>query len=252
MLTEERRRRILDRLLAEGAVAISALTRDLKVSRETVRRDLAALAGEGRLRQTRGGAMTETREASDRKRESVNAPGKRAIGRAAAALVPDGASVIIDSGTTPRALAAALVERRNLVVYTTDLVVARTLARRNANRVVLLGGELQQHEDSTSGWDAVATLAQYRADFAFIGTGGLGLEGAITDFTRGGAELRARMMAAAATRALLLEHTKFGRATAVEILGIQPGTLLVVDRKPPSALARALEKRKIKTVVAVG
>jgi len=252
MLTEERRRLILERLAADGAVAISALTRDLGVSRETVRRDLAALAEEGRLRQTRGGALLQGREASEHARETVNAPGKRAIGRAAAHLVPDGASVIIDSGTTTRAFAQALGERRGLVVYTSDLVVARSLARRNANRVVLLGGEIQEHEDSTMGWDAIATLAQYRADFAFIGVGGVSEAGEFTDFNRAGAELRARMAGAAATRVLLADHTKFARPTPVVLSGLGGGLTLITDRKPPAKLARALEKRKIKVSVAEG
>lgn len=252
MLTEERRRLIIERLAAEGAVAISALTRDLGVSRETVRRDLAALAEDGRLRQTRGGAILEGREASETARESVNAPGKRAIGRAAARLVPDGASVVIDSGTTTRALAQALGERRNLVVYTSDLAVARALARRNANRVVLLGGEIQEHEDSTMGWDAIATLAQYRADFAFIGVGGVSEQGDFTDFNRAGAELRARMSAAAATRIVLADHSKFGRATPVLLSGLGAGLMLITDRKPPAPLARSLERRKIKVAVAEG
>ena len=241
MLAEQRHRLILERLARAGSASVGELTRSLGVSRETVRRDIAMLAARHRLRKTRGGALAlGSSEADEAARGLVNAAGKRAIGRRAVLRVPDGASLMIDSGTTTRAVAEALLAKRNLVVYTSDLRIALMLGRHNGNSVVLLGGDLQNHEDATVGWDALATLERYRADFAFVGIGGVAQDGALTDFTRAGAELRAAMLRAARAPIVVADHTKFGRATPVKIAGPGKGVTLIADRAPPPALARVL------------
>jgi len=124
LLAEDRHRLILRRLDENGSVAIRTLARELGVSRETIRRDIDRLATRGGFRKTRGGAVAFAPvEATDTERGMVNALAKRAIGERAAALVRDGASLILDSGTTTRAVAQALSTRRNLTVYTNDLAI---------------------------------------------------------------------------------------------------------------------------------
>src|SRR5690606_1058417 len=103
--------------------SITEIMRKLKVSRETIRRDLMVLEDEKRLRKTHGGALSlEQSEPEMKVREVTNADGKRAIGRLAASLVPDGASVILASGTTVQAVADALMARRDLTVFTNNVI----------------------------------------------------------------------------------------------------------------------------------
>src|SRR4051812_17481055 len=136
MLAEKRQQLILDRLARDGAAGIATLAKSFNVSRETVRRDLNALAGRQLLTKTHGGALAHGQEEpSLSARIEVNAPGKRRIALAAARLVDDGTSLIIDCGSTTQALARALLEHRQLTVYTNDLNVARLLSRRNGNVV---------------------------------------------------------------------------------------------------------------------
>ncbi len=117
-------------------------------------------------------------------------------------------------------------------------------------RAVLLGGELQGHEDATLGADAVATLARYRADIAFVGAGAIASDGALTDFTRDGAELRGRMLAAAKIAAIVADRSKFGQVTPVRVPGFEHATHLISDRAPDKALAAKLKSRRIKLIVA--
>ena len=251
LLAEDRHRLILRRVGETGSVAIRNLSRELGVSRETIRRDIDLLAAHGRFRKTRGGAVAfEPVEAPDTERGMVNAMAKRAIGRRAATLVRDGTSLILDSGTTTRAVAEALNARRDLTVYTNDLAICRTLARHNGNRVVLLGGELQRHEDATIGWDAITALANYTAEFAFVGVGGLTAEGGLTDFTRDGAELRGRMLSSARTVVVVADASKFTTVTPIRIPHIDKVTHLVTDRTPPAALRKALRARKVRILTA--
>lgn len=251
VLAVRRHRFVLDRLGRDGEVSVAEIAGALGVSQETVRRDLKLLAEEGRLRVVHGGASSLVPTEPDiALRSGVNAAGKAAIGRAAAALVRDGASVIIDSGTTTLAVAQALAERKRLTVYTNSLPVARLLARQAENSVVLLGGEIVLSDESTLGWDTVAMLAQYAADFAFIGVGGLTDEPAFLDYTRAGAEVRGMMLLQAKHPVLLADHTKLGRSTPVRVPNLDRAARLVTDRKLPAAFARAFAAAGIAVTVA--
>ena len=251
VLAEQRQNLILDALAQAGAVGITRLSRQFQVSRETVRRDLAALEKQGRLRRTHGGAMSIAPvEPDESQRERVNIEEKRAIGIAAARLVSDGMSVILDSGTTTRQVAEALVDKRRLTVYTNDLGICRRLGRRNDNKVVLLGGVLQDHENAVLGPDTTAMLSQYFADFAFVGVGGITTEAVLTDYSRDGSELRGRMILAARTPAVVADHTKFGRTTPVRVPNFDKVMYVITDRPPADKIKRRLAAKAMKIVVA--
>lgn len=250
MIPEQRQRRLLDRAAEAGAVSVSGLADEWGVSRETIRRDIAELARQGLLVKTHGGAvpLSAPEPAPDMRRAS-NPAGKARIGRAAAALVPEGASVILDSGSTTACIAASLAGRRGLTVYTSDLGIARSL-HRGGIRVLLLGGLIEDGGEATVGLDALDMLARYRADFAFVGAGGLTLDGTLTDFTRDGAALRALMLARGTAAHAVIDCEKFGRTTAVEIAGFGAGARLITDAAPPALLAARLDAAGIGVIVA--
>lgn len=242
MLAEKRRALILDILAESGSVSVTELYRRLKVSRETIRRDITRLDAENKLRKTHGGALSvDSVEPAFAERLAVNIEGKRAIGRTAAELVPDGASLIVDSGTTTLCLAEALVARRRLTVYTNDVHVAGRLAGRNDNRVFMLGGEFQGSEGATMGRDATVMLANYFADFAFVGASALSHHPWLMDYTREAAELRGLMLVQAKTPVVLADHTKFGRTAPVRVAHFERVAYLVTDVKPGPQLAKALK-----------
>lgn len=251
MIAEQRHRMILDRLRADGAVAVGALSAALGVSRETIRRDLHLLESRGKLLKHHGGAVPPAAtEPDEALRAQTNAVGKRRIGMRAAALVPEGASVIIDSGTTARCVADALARRSQLTVVTNDLGVCRRLARRDGIRVVLLGGEIQAHEDATLGPDGIEMLARYTADFAFVGAGAITPDGHLTDFSRDAADLRTRMLGAARTACVIADHAKFDRTTPVRVPAFGKGHLLITDRQPAKPMRAVLARRGIRVIVA--
>ena len=251
MLAEQRRDQILDILTEKGSVSVNELFRRLKVSRETIRRDITRLGAERRLRKTHGGALSiDQVEPAFTERMAVNIEGKRLIGRMAAGLVPDGASLIIDSGTTTLCLAEALGPRRGLIVYTNDVHVAGRLAGRNKNRVLLLGGELQGSEGATLGRDTTQMLANYYADFAFVGASALSADPWLMDYSREAAETRAEMLAQARTPVLLADHTKFNRTAPVRVANLDRVSHLIIDSKPDKAMAKGLAKLKAEILVA--
>src|SRR5262245_3803457 len=101
MLTEQRKRHILDLLARDGRVVAKSVSLKLGLSEDTIRRDLRELASEGLLLRVHGGALpaSPTVASLDRRR-AMSAAAKRQLGAAAARLVEPGMTVIIDGGTT--------------------------------------------------------------------------------------------------------------------------------------------------------
>ncbi len=251
MLAEKRRALILDALAGHGSISVADLSRRLKVSRETIRRDITKLDSENRLRKTHGGALSlDSVEPAVEDRMRVNMEGKRAIARRAAEMVTDGATLILDCGTTTLCLAEALVGYRRLTVYTNDVQVAARLAGRNDNRVFLLGGELQGAQGATFGRDAIRMQAGYFADLSFISPGVLSDHPWPMDYTGEAAALHEAMIAAARAVVLLVDHTKFGRTAAARIAAVERVKCLITDQNPAAPVARALKTIADEVVVA--
>jgi len=241
VLAEERQNLILSMVNSRGSVSITEIQRKLKVSRETVRRDLLLLADRNRLRKTHGGALSlERNEPEIEVRQVTNVEGKRAMGRLAASLVPDGASVILASGTTMQSLADALLAREGLTVFTNSIVSCTKLAGHNKNRVYMLGGEVQPANGATLGRDATTMLTHYFADFVFVGAGAISPSGWLMDYTREEGELHSLMLQSARTPVVVADHTKFNRYAPVRVDNFDKVTHLVTDRQPDEATVTAL------------
>jgi DeoR family transcriptional regulator, glycerol-3-phosphate regulon repressor len=180
----------------------------------------------------------------------INLAGKRAIARRAAAMVPDGARVILDCGTTALCLAELLGARRRLAVYTNDMQVAERLAGRNDNRVFLLGGEVAGSQGAQFGRDATAMLAGYFADLAFVSPAAVSAHPWLMDYTREAAALHEAMIASARAVVLLVDSTKFGRTGPARVANFERAQTLITDALPPTALRRALKTIAGRIVVA--
>lgn len=172
--TRRRRDHLLE-VVRAGQVNIVELASRFHVSPSTIRRDLAALAGEGRVMRTYGGAIGHDRasEPSLRAKERQRAMEKDAIGRAAAQLVDHGDVVLLDAGTTVGRLAWHLRQRDDITVVTNGL--SSLLALHDAPRVevILIGGRLRRPNEAFLGPETDQALRRFRPDIAFLGADGL-------------------------------------------------------------------------------
>lgn len=241
MLATERHALILDQVAIKKTVSIRNLSDELGVSRETVRNDIKILSEQHMLTQVRGGAVrVQTAEPPIGVRSDTNPEGKNAIANFIVSQIPDGASIIIDSGSTTQACAHALANhRKDLLIYTNDLEVARILAR-TSRELVILGGRLAEGELATQGLDTINALTRYRTEFALVGVGGLSAQAGFTDFTSEAATLRDTMLAHARTPLLLVDHTKFGTVGQVCLSAIPSATTVVVDKDIPTEITDML------------
>lgn len=229
--------RILD---AEGMVSNARLASALGVSAETVRRDVRALADGGTVLRRHGGVglASQGGEAPFRARMRENAGAKQAIARALAAMVQNGDSMMIDTGTTTSFVARALAHHRRLTVVTNSTDIARTLAGGEGNRVYLCGGVIRADSGAVLGPEAVRCAAGFAVTHAVISAGGLD-GGEVTDFDPDEAEFARAVLARGQTRILVTDACKFGRRGLVTVCPLSGLDLLVTDQPPPWAGADA-------------
>lgn len=249
MLAAQRQSLILDMVNQRGAMSITDIQRKLKVARETIRRDILQLADRRAVTRTHGGAVAlKASESALDERRATNIEAKRAIGERAARLVPDRAAVILGGGSTVLAVADALLERRRLSIISNSLIVCSRFAGRNGNRVTMIGGAIQVTNSTAVGSDAVAMLARYFADFAFIGAGAISSTGWVMDYTPEEADLYGLMLRSAHVSVVVADRTKFNRQGAVRVADLRTLSYLVTDRRPAPPLAGVIASSPLELI----
>ena len=205
----------------------------LGVSESTIRRDLEALDLAGSIKRTHGGAVytgeVRSMPAFD-ERTGTAAAEKRAIGLAAAALLEDGDTVLLDGGTTTLEVARALVGRRVQVV-TNSLPIAQLLASSQQTDLILIGGYVYPRTGVALGPLAIATMQSIRVRTAILGAGGIVAEG-IYNSNSLLVETERQMMSCGQEIMIVADHTKFGRLALARLCGLEEVDQVVVDSGP--------------------
>lgn len=146
VLTRERKAHILEVLRRDRRVVAKALSQELSLSEDTIRRDLRELAGEGLLQRVHGGALPASPAVADMAgRWQVSLDGKVAVARAAARLIRPGQVVILDGGTTMVQPARQLPPGLKATVVAHSPSVAVELATHEGVEIELIGGRLFKH-----------------------------------------------------------------------------------------------------------
>jgi DeoR/GlpR family transcriptional regulator of sugar metabolism len=259
MLAAARLERISALLREKRTVTISELSATLTASEATVRRDLTKLEQRGLLRRTYGGAVSLYFSSLDvpfSVREQHQVAEKQAIALAAAELVSDGETIVVDAGTTTAQLARALKNRRNLTVITNSGRVMNELSDSDGVTVIVTGGELlavgelpQQGDLIMTGPVTEATLRRFRPSKAFLGTVGIAVSEGMTNTNFAQAQIKQLMIEIADEVILLADCSKFGHVSYSIVAPVDVLDKVVTDSciKPEERIA--LEERGIDVIV---
>ena len=230
-------------------VHVAELARSFGVSEMTVRRDLDALARDGHIERVRGGAVQSSHEQSFDETVVVRLDAKNRIGIAAAALVQDGQTVILDIGTTTLQAARHLHGRR-ITVVTTSMAVYDELAPDADIELILPGGVLRRNYRSLVGVLAESTLSQLRADLLFLGTSGVDAALSTWDSTMVEVPIKRAMIAAAADVVLLADAAKFEMSGVVRVCDARDLDRIVTDRPLGATAAKTADEAGVSVIVA--
>src|SRR5580700_7977513 len=183
MLPTQRRQAILAEVRQARAVSADDLARRFGVSLETIRRDLRGLRDAGLLERVYGGALSiRSSEGSFAARSTLHSERKQAIARLAATLIAPGDTIVIDVGTTALEVARALPFSFRGRVLTNSVPAAMELAARDEIELHLCGGQVRPGDAACHGAQAESFFAEFYADKAFLGSGGVHARAGLTDY----------------------------------------------------------------------
>lgn len=232
MLAIERHRRILETARRDGTVRTQELSVVLGVAEETVRRDLDALARQGLLRRTYGGAADLSmgfQEYSQNEREARQAEEKTAIAKIAAKQIRAEETIMLDASSTALELARQLPEGLKLRVLTYSHGVVEKLAMRTDIELILLGGIYEPKGRRFMGMLTEMGARAFRIDRFFFSGDGYDFELGLGEPNPEESRLKATVMSHAKWRCALLDHTKLGKVTDHFFVKPEELDLLITD-----------------------
>jgi len=259
VVSEARRKRILERLEQTGSVLSAQAASEFGVSMLTIRRDLDLLASQGLIQRVHGGAQALTREVSRARevsgeggalelrytqRQSHEAEVKRRIGQQAAELVQDFETVYLDAGTTTLEVARALKLRplTRIQVVTHAVNLAAELVGVAHIRVFCIGGEIFEESYAATGQVAVELVKRFSYDRCFIAGMGVDLTVGITNGRVPEVEVKAVAMTRAHWTCLVADASKWGVRTFAPIAPLSSVQAFVTDDRLPDLGAQAIEQ----------
>ena len=253
MLAEERRAILLQTLKGSGYLEVVDMAAALAVCPATIRRDLEHMHQQGHVVRTRGGAVLTVQSTSlelpyEVKRQR-RLEEKRRIAAAAAEVVKDGETVILDAGSTTYELAVLLQRRRNLTVVTNDLHIALKLASNPGINLVCTGGTARTNVFTLLGQPAEAFLATLRVNWTFLGADALHPDGSVANVNLEEVAVKQAMLRAGDHAMVLADSSKFAVRGFARVCSLHEVDQLITDTGIPDGALKALRRLNVAVVV---
>ncbi|MCX2950284.1 DeoR/GlpR family DNA-binding transcription regulator [Lentzea sp. NEAU-D7] len=236
-----RLKQITEAVRDAGSLGVADLASLTGASEMTIRRDLEVLAAQGVLERYRGGARSLLLRGSEPPfalRSDDNTAAKRRIAAAVAALIADGESVVLDSGTTCLEVARLLHDRR-LTVMPLSLHAVNALSSSSTLTLLVPGGRPRPGELALTGPLALASLQALRFDTAVIGCCGLSAEHGLTAFDLEDASVKRAAITSARRVIAAVDASKLTRTALAHVVPVSALDAVVTDAEGDDGLTAA-------------
>lgn len=246
-----RHKKIVELVKLQGYVSTENLVEALKVSPQTIRRDLNELAENNQIRRHHGGAASPSNsENSDYvDRKYFFSEEKNAIAKSVAELIPNGASLFIDIGTTAEAITNALLHHQKLRIVTNNLNVAHILMQNESFDITVAGGSLRQ-DGGLMGEATIDFIQQFRLDFGILGISAIDEEGSLLDYDFHEVQVKRAIIKSSRTTILASDHSKFSRRAMVRLGSVANIQYFVTDKNVPNGVQNLIEQHKVRLILA--
>jgi len=248
MLSEERRREIIELVQHDGRVLVRDLAKRFHTSLITIRKDLEHLHHQGQLERTHGGALPLKIGALNDKtlveKEHLHRQEKTRIAAAAVRMVREGQVIILDSGTTTTAIARACRHFKSLTIITNATNIAHELAG-TPIEVILTGGMLRKNSFSLVGPLAEESLRRLSADLLFLAVDGFDVRYGLTTPNLLEARVNRAMADAARRTVVVCDSSKFGRRSLSLIMPTSAVHETITDKGIPKHDLKALREAEV-------
>ncbi|WP_340613894.1 DeoR/GlpR family transcriptional regulator [Xenorhabdus thailandensis] len=248
MKQTQRHDAIIELVRLQGYVSTEELVTHFDVSPQTIRRDLNDLADKNKIQRHHGGAALPSSSVNTayHDRKIMWSDEKARIAQQVATQIPNGATLFIDIGTTPEAVAHALLNHRDLRIVTNNLNVATLFMGKEDFRLILAGGEVRSRDGGIIGEATLDFISQFRLDFGILGISGIDSDGSLLEFDYH--EVRTKRAIIENSRCVMLvaDHSKFGRNAMVNLGNMNLIDFLFTDKVPPLGIQKIIEQHSVK------
>lgn len=251
MIAANRHQIILDLIDRQGSVRTIDLAERLKVTDETIRRDLERLEKDARLQRTHGGAVATQHLNKDRsfeERSIQNIDAKRIIANEAAKLIKPGDRIFLDASSTALQLTTHLRTMSDIVVLTTSALVASELSTSSGIELILAGGVLDRQSQSYIGPATIGTLRRYRVDKAFFSGNGIDEMRGISEVNDAQAHIKEFVIPRCGKAILLADPNKIGVSSTYFFAQCEQIQTLVTCKEAKHSLLQSLENKGIQII----
>jgi DeoR family glycerol-3-phosphate regulon repressor len=246
----ERQQEILNLARAHGRVSVDDLALRFDVTPQTIRKDLNELCELHLVSRVHGGAIIASgvENIAYEARRFIAQSEKRAIGAAAAQLIPNNASLFINIGTTTEEVARALAGHEDLLVITNNLNVATLLYRHPRIEVIMAGGPVRRSDGAVIGAAAVDFVTQFKVDFAIIGTSAVEEDGSLLDFDVREVRVARAIIDNARKVILVADRMKLARTAPVRIGHLSDVDIFITDAVTSPAIADVCRAANVEVI----
>jgi len=252
-LLTPRQKRILQALQSGQPVSIKELSQVVALSESTLRRELQSLADLDLVIQQSGKVRPSFSPDSENPfllRIAIHEDEKRRIAQAALDYVQNGDTIFISGGTTTLEFARLLPGPRRLTVITNALPVAYHLLGKRGIRLVLLGGEVRQDEQTMHGHLTVYGIQQLRADKLFYGIEAISLDQGLTHSQLLEVSTDRALINACTRTIVLADHTKFGKVAPALVVPVSEVSTIITGRELSPETIEGLGELGVQVVLA--
>ena len=250
----ERQNQILEIAKEAGRVGVDSLASLFGVTPQTIRKDLNDLCEQGLLDRVHGGAVigSTVENVGYEARRLIARDAKRTIGAAAASLIPNNASLLINIGTTTEEVAKALRHHQGLLAITNNINAANILRAWPGIEVIIASGVVRRSDGGIIGEAAVKFIRRFKVDYAVIGASAIDGDGSLMDYDYREVSVARTIMENARSVILVADSTKFERAAPVRIAHVSAVDVFVTDRLPDAGMRQLLQDAEVEVVETLG
>jgi DeoR/GlpR family transcriptional regulator of sugar metabolism len=258
LFREERLQLIIERLVADNKVFVADLAQEFGLSTSSIRNDLSELESRGLLVRTYGGAVLPeqldthliVRKSALQLRTTAQRAEKNAIGRAAAELISDGDTIMIDGGSTTECVVRHLHAKRGLTFVTNATSLLPSVMAIPDAEIYITGGLLHREFETLLGDTSVEVLGRFRAMKAILGIDGVSLHSGFTATHASVAAAKRKMASASETVMVVCDHTKFDQVCLMPIARFDEVDYLITDSGAPADMVEAIRQQGTTVIVA--
>lgn len=249
MLKEERQKMIIKEINLHNKVLSTDLSLLLKVSDDTIRRDLKELVDSGKILKVHGGAVSPSFVSTFITQTDIYAAGeKKKIAEKAVKLLKNNSIIVTEGGTTMLEFARMIPDHIKATFFTISPQVAITLSEHSNLDVITIGGQLVKNANLHTGSAVINRLAELRADLCFLGANAFSVKDGLTDVDWEVVQVKKALIRCAKKVAVMAISEKLDTVQRLNICGIEKVDYLITELPVSSDFLKPYRNTDLKLI----